>query len=191
MKSATALELLLAGNKRYQEAKPITVNRSRELRVKLAREQRPFAIILGCSDSRVPVEILFDQGLGSLFVVRVAGNILDRVVEGSIEFAVQGLKVQLIMVLGHQNCGAVNRALSTASKRNCGSVCFITEAIAPVIKKAEAQEGNLTNNVVKANVCRVVKKLSTNPFLAQYIAANNLKIVGAYYDLEEGSVALI
>jgi carbonic anhydrase len=130
-----ALQELMNGNKRYVAAELAHPNQTAARRAEVAKGQDPFAIIVGCSDSRVPPEIIFDQGLGDLFVTRVAGNIVDDVVLGSIEYAAEHLGVPLIVVLGHKRCGAVEAAAKGGDAPV--HIRSLVEAIKPAIKKAK------------------------------------------------------
>ena len=137
-----ALQRLLDGNRRYvihqHGASPLA---NRNLRLRTARRQTPFAVVLACSDSRVPPELIFDQRLGDLFVVRVAGNVVDPVVLGSVEYAVLNLGTPLVLVLGHTKCGAVTAALDPGKVPE-GNLGAIVEAIRPAVEKV--REGSLT-----------------------------------------------
>ena len=188
--SDQALRDLVAGNKRYAAARSIYPHQTAARRTQVARGQHPFAVILGCSDSRVPPEIVFDQGLGDLFVIRVAGNIVDDTVLGSIEYAAEHLGVRLVMVLGHKRCGAVDAAVKRGEA--AGHISSLAEAIRPAVEKARGQPGDLLDNAVKANVERVVGQLQlSEPILVKLVKEGRLNIVGAYYDLESGVVDLI
>lgn len=152
--------------------------------------QNPVAVILGCSDSRVPPEIIFDQGLGDLFVVRLAGNILSRVALGSIEYAAAHLETSLVMVLGHSQCGAITAAAE--GKPLEGNLPLVAAAIQPALEVARAEPGDLVTNAAKANSRLVAEQLMrSGPVLLGRINAGKLKIVGAYYDLETGAVQII
>jgi len=185
-----ALQSLVAGNMRYVGTKLAHPNQSAERRLEVAKGQRPFAAILGCSDSRVPPELIFDQGLGDLFVVRVAGNVVDDVVLGSLEYAVAHLGVSLIMVLGHERCGAVEAALKGGEAP--GHVRSVVAAIAPAVEKVKGQPGDPLNNAVSANVEMVVAQLrSSQPVLSVIVGVGKLRVVGARYDLDSGWADLI
>jgi carbonic anhydrase len=191
-----ALKKLIEGNKRYVEGKLSNPRRNSARRTELAKGQHPFAVILSCSDSRVPPEVIFDQGLGDLFVIRTAGHVVDEMAIGSIEYAVEHLGTQLIMVLGHERCGAVTAAVQAvdAPAHNEGEVCnicSIVNAIRPAIEKVKDKHGDLLENSVKANVKLVAEKLrSSKPVLAELVGDGLLKVVGGYYDLDSGAVTL-
>lgn len=185
-----ALQKLMEGNKRYVEQKRTYPAQSLQRLTEIAYSQHPFAVILGCADSRVCAEHIFDRGLGDLFVVRVAGHILDSAVLGSIEYAAEHLGVPLILVLGHERCGAVKAALE--GKPVPGQIGNLVAAINPALTKAKGQAGDLLDNAVRANVKLVVDQLkSSQPILAELLKEGRLKIVGARYDLDSGKVETI
>jgi len=132
-----ALALLMAGNRRHVSDKHAHPNRSASRRVQVIERQEPFAVILGCADSRVPTTVVFDQGIGDLFVVRIAGNIVDDFVLGSIEYAVEYLHVPLVMVLGHSRCGAIAAAFDHKAD---GHIAALANALQPVIASAMRTE---------------------------------------------------
>lgn len=193
-----ALKLLMEGNKRfvnsYEEG---YLRRTSKRREKVAEGQNPFAVILACADSRVAPEILFDQGIGDLFVVRVAGNIVNSQnygIQGSIEFGVKALGASLIMVLGHSRCGAVAGAIEALQKGTTfpGSIQNIVTTIKPAVEKAKKEKGDLLHNSIISNVNMGVSKLnSSEPVIAPMVKAKEVKIVGANYDLMSGEVALV
>lgn len=184
------LQRLIDGNKRFTDSKPMHGNQTRERRSEVAKGQKPFAVVVTCSDSRVPPEIIFDQGLGDLFVIRTAGNIIDDIGLGSIEYAVEHLGVQLIVVLGHERCGAVDAAVKGGHAE--GHIQNLIEAIRPVVEKEKNNKGDLLDNSVKANVQMVVKQLnSSEPILKEFVHEKKLTIVGARYDLDDGVVTIL
>lgn len=183
----TAGEKLQAGNKRFVEAKLLHPNQTPQRRAELAKGQQPFAAIVCCSDSRVPVEVIFDQGLGDLFVIRLAGNIVDEAALASLEYAVAVLGVKYIMVLGHSNCGAVNAALQGGEVP--GHIGCLVKAIQPAVVQSKNQPGNPLDNAIKANVNMVVKQLkSSKPILEPAVKKGDLTVIGACYDLASGKV---
>lgn len=185
-----ALKKLMDGNKRYVEQKRTYPAQTLQRLTEIAYSQHPFAVVLGCADSRVSAEHIFDRGLGDLFVVRVAGHILDSAVIGSIEYAAEHLGVPLLMVLGHERCGAVKAALE--SKPVPGQIGSLVAAINPALVKAKGQAGDQLDNAVKANVKLVVEQLkSSEPILAELVKEGKLKIVGARYDLDTGKVEML
>jgi carbonic anhydrase len=188
-----ALAKLMEGNKRYVEFKLLHPNKSPARRKELTDGQHPFAIILGCSDSRVPPGDLFDIGLGDLFVVRVAGNVTGVVVQESIEYAAAHLHCPLVMVLSHSQCGAVTATVESGTPSE-GMVhqSKISRALQPAINSVKDQEGNLINNAAKANAKMVAEKLTSNsPILSELVKKGTLKIIPAYYSLETGAVEIL
>lgn len=186
-----ALQRLQEGNRRYAEGKNAAPRRGKDQRTLVAKAQLPFAIIVGCADSRVPPEILFDQGLGDLFVIRVAGNVVDDPSLGSIEYAVEHLGSRLIVVLGHERCGAVDAACKGGNPgAHIGS---LVQAIKPAVEVARRHKGdNLLADAVQANVERVVDQLKGSwPILGPEVREEKLTIVGGIYDLETGLVEFI
>ncbi len=185
-----AQQTLMDGNKRYVDAGPLHPNQTAERRAEVAKGQHPFAVIVSCADSRVPPEVLFDQGLGDLFVIRLAGNILDDAALGSIEYAVEHLGVRYIMVLGHERCGAVEAAVKGGKAP--GHIGSLIKAIQPAVDKARNEPGELLDNAVRANVARVVQQVkSSAPILKESVRKGDLTVVGARYDLEDGVVAIL
>ena len=185
-----ALQRLLDGNQRYVNNRTVDPNQSETRRVEVAAGQNPFAIVLGCVDSRVPPEIVFDRGLGDLFVIRTAGQVVDQAVLGSIEFGVGHYHVPLIFVLGHESCGAVTAAMEAHGEAE-GSIGYLVEAITPAIEATQGQEGDPLDNAVKANVALVMEQLSQSPLLSEAITTGTLKIVGGRYDLDKGAIELV
>lgn len=185
-----ALQKLMDGNRRYIDQKRTFPDQSRSRIIEVAKGQNPFATILGCSDSRVAPEILFDQGLGDLFDIRVAGNFIDNVVLGNMEYAVLELGVPLLVVLGHERCGAVKAALD--GKPVPGHIGSLVRAIKPAVSATKGQPGDAWDNAVRANVKMSVKNLKArSPILAKAIKAGTLKVVGGRYDLDTGTVEII
>jgi carbonic anhydrase len=191
-----ALALLKQGNELFVADQSSRTPNSRERRLEIAKGQHPFAVLVGCSDSRVAPELLFGRGLGELFVVRDAGNTVDTRGMGSIEYAVAELKVPLIVVLGHERCGAVAAAVGVVQDNTTypGSIGPMIEPIVPAVLRAKAEltDGSkeaLVDAAVYANVSRVVTQLRTSQaVLLEPLSASKLKVVGARYDLEDGRV---
>ncbi|MDY6972813.1 MAG: carbonic anhydrase [Thermodesulfobacteriota bacterium] len=181
---------LMAGNRRYVTSRLGHPNQTAERRAELRDGQQPFAVILGCSDSRVPPEVIFDMGLGDLFVVRVAGNIIDDVVLGSIEYAASHLQTPLVMVLGHSNCGAIEASVSGGDMD--GHLPSLLAAISPAVDEVMDQPGDIVNNAARLNAKMVSDQLRCSiPILSDLVHRGLLKIVPAYYDLGTGAVALL
>ncbi|MBA4418474.1 MAG: carbonic anhydrase [Syntrophus sp. (in: bacteria)] len=185
-----ALQKLAEGNTRFVSSKLIHPNQGEDRRIEVSKGQSPFAIIVGCSDSRIPPEILFDQGLGDLFVIRVAGNILDDIGMGSIEYAVSHLGTELVVVLGHGKCGAVSATVQGGEPH--GHIGSIVKAIAPALEKAKGLAGDLTDNTIRANVGLVAGQIrSSKPILSKMMEEGKVRVVGAYYNIESGKVEFI
>ena len=190
-----ALQTLIRGNRSFLTDSPVRAAQGRQRRLALARSQAPFAVLVSCSDSRVPPELLFGRGLGELFIVRNAGNTVDTTALGSIEYAVAQLGVPLIVVMGHERCGAVEAAVSVV-RNNAnfpGSIGRMIEPIVPAVLQAQRDPGDLLDNAVRSNVSRTVERLRTasEPLLLDPLRAGRLKIVGARYDLDDGSVDFV
>lgn len=184
------LDRLIQGNQRYVTSTTVCHEDWSAKRSALLKNQKPFAVIVACSDSRVPPEIVFDQSLGDLFVVRVAGNIVDDFAVGSIEYGVNILGANLVLVLGHSNCGAVDAALKGMKFDN--HIQEVLNAIQPAIVATKGATGNLLEKAIKANVKIVEDKLkSSKPLLSSLIDKGTLRIFGAYYQLESGKVEFI
>jgi carbonic anhydrase len=186
-----ALQLLKDGNARYVANKLTRPNQSPDRRAEVSKEQKPWAAVWGCIDSRVPPELVFDRGLGDLFVIRTAGQVSDDAALGSLEFAVEE-GVKLVMVLGHQNCGAVKSTISTvdANGHAEGHIDALVKGIQPAYDKVKSQAGDKVDNVVRANVALQVEQLKANDILAHALKDGKIKIVGARYDLNTGAVEM-
>jgi carbonic anhydrase len=180
---AKALQLLLEGNQRY-----VTDHAERPNQRPSDSPQHPLAVILSCSDSRVPPEIIFDQGVGNLFIVRVAGNTYDRLALQSIEYAVGHLGTNLIMVLGHDQCGAVTAAIKAYPDRRAGPM--LTN-IYPAVREASGQPGDELSNAIEHNAVMIARKLGREPELEKKVKSGQLKIEPARYILKTGAVKLL
>jgi len=186
-----AIAKLKEGNGRYTSGNLQHPGQTTERRTELAKTQHPFAAIVSCSDSRVPPEIVFDQGLGDLFVVRVAGNVINDEGLGSIEYTVDHLGTRLILVLGHQRCGAVQAAKETiaAKGKAPGHIESLVTAIKPAV---EATAKDDLETTVKANVKNVVKALrSSAPILKAKVDSGEIQVIGGYYSLDTGTVTFL
>jgi carbonic anhydrase len=169
----------------------MTSEQAAKRRAELTKSQHPFAIILSCSDSRVPPETVFDEGLGDLFIVRVAGNVLNDEGLGSIEYGVDVLGARLIVVLGHQSCGAVDAAMKTVAAKGKapGHIQSLVTAIKPVVDSTP--KGDL-DTMIKANVKHVVDALrSSTPILKARVDSGEVQVIGGYYTLETGAVTFL
>ncbi len=188
-----ALKRLMDGNKRYVEGN-ISPADFQSTRAALAAGQNPFAAILGCADSRVAPELAFDTGRGDLFVVRIAGNVVTPEGLASLEFCVDVLGTQLIMVLGHEKCGAVKAAIASVQSGNQfpGHIQTLVELLRPPVQQAQAEKGEILRNAIKANVQWGVTALQqASPILDKHFQEGTLKVVGGVYDLDTGQVKLV
>ena len=187
-----ALRLMKDGNSNFRTDATYRSVQGRERRIELARGQAPFCVLVGCSDSRVPPELLFGRGLGELFIVRNAGNTVDTAALGSIEYGVGVLGCPLIVVLGHEACGAVSAAVDVVEKNAAfpGVIGEMVQPILPAVLEARRMTGGtLLENAVVANAKRVALRLSTqSPVLQESMRAGRLRIVPARYDLDDGDV---
>lgn len=182
------LKRLMQGNKRYVQDKLEHPNRTIERRQAIVSKQEPFATIVGCSDSRVSPEIVFDQGVGDLFVVRVAGNVIGPLELDSVEYSVIHLHASVILVLGHENCGAVEAVI----KGTVQDIESVAELIQPAVQIAKKKNPpNLLEASIKANAIRMRDYLLKTPVIQKYIADKNLEVYAGYYHLETGVVELL
>lgn len=185
-----ALTMLMEGNQRFWERRQKSPNRDQARLTEVAESQAPFAAILGCADSRVPAEIVFDRGLGDLFVCRVAGNLATSEEIGSLEFGTMVLGAKVIIVLGHSRCGAVKATIEGG--RFPGQIGRLIDGLQVGVERAERQPGsNKLERAIKANVNYQVEKLGKSTVMGDLVDKKQLKIVGAYYDLDTGKVSLI
>jgi carbonic anhydrase len=186
MTPAQALQRLMDGNQRFANGKVENPRRDRARLAEVAKTQTPFAAILSCADSRVPSEMIFDQGFGDLFICRVAGNIATPEEIGSLEFGTLVLGAKVIMVMGHKRCGAVDATIKGAQVP--GRIATLLDAIKPSLNNLDSQTGDQLENATKANVLYQIEKLKSSPVISQLIQEGKLKIAGGYYDLDTGSV---
>jgi carbonic anhydrase len=189
--SEQALQRLLEGNRRYVAHRP-TLDVSPRRRIEVAQGQEPFATVFGCVDSRVPPELIFDQGLGDLFVIRTAGEVLDQAALGSLEFGVAELHIPVMVVLGHAHCGAVKAAIDVLSGQGEaeGDIEYLVEALAPAVEQGRRQGGDLWEQAGRAQIELQVELLKRSPVLATAIKDGALKVMGAWYSLETGLVEI-
>ena len=181
------LRELKAGNEHHQRHQYAHPHETASRQKELISDQHPHAMILACADSRVPPEVVFDQGLGDLFTVRVAGNIVDDAVTASFEYSVEHLHTPLLVVMGHQSCGAVTAAAQGGDVP--GHLPTLVAAIRPSVDKAKALPGNLIDNAVRLNVEAAVNQLRrAGPVLSEAVASGHLRIVGGVCSLETGEV---
>jgi len=190
MTGKEALELLFAGNKRFLDGKLEHPNHCEESRKGLVSGQDPLAVVLTCADSRVPPVDVFDQGLGDLFVVRVAGNIISDHILGSIEYAVSHLHTPLVMVMGHSSCGAVG-AVAQGVKLH-GHIASLTPSIDAALKKAKGMAGHWHDNAAKELAKTTAKKIEeSEPIVADLVKEGRVLVVATYYDLATGEVSML
>ena len=184
------LQLLREGNERFCKNAFIHPRQSPQTRKALLSGQKPFASILTCSDSRVPPEIIFDGGIGDLFVIRNAGNILDSTVLGTLQYSTEHLGVQLILVLGHTLCSAITSAVKGG--HSSGHIGQILEALRPAVESVRQMEGDQITNAVIENVRRIVHHLScSEPAFKDLVIQKKIRILGCIYHLETGKVEFL
>lgn len=193
-KGEDAYNKLMDGNKRFTSGSLAQKDVGDSRRKELTTGQQPFAIVVTCSDSRVSPEIIFDQGLGELFVVRVAGNVLDSISLGSVEYAAEHLHSPFLILLGHDKCGAVKASLDAKGKPE-GNIGAIVRKILPAVKKASAKGGSqdeVLGNAIKENVLNSQNYISRkSPVLKHLIDTGELKVVTGVYHLDSGAVEII
>jgi carbonic anhydrase len=190
-----ALDRLLAGNRRFVAGEARSARRGSVRRLQLASSQMPFAVVLTCADSRVPPELIFDQGLGDLFVVRIAGNTAaDPLVVGSIEYSIAVLGSIVVFVLGHSDCGAVKGAIDTVTKGTTfpGDIGDVVAPIIPAVEQVkEVPKDELLDAAIDKNIELAVAQLSEVAILRDLVDSGKLMIAGGEYELESGQVDLI
>jgi len=186
------LRRLKAGNKRFVNGQARFPTVQKDVLAALAKEQRPMATILGCSDSRVPPELIFDAGFGELFVIRIAGNVLGRAVLGTLQYAATHLHTPLFVVLGHEGCGAVQAAIASKFHRvtHKHRISVLLENILPALDQLDGAQpaDTLLHSAVEANVRHSIQELRAMPEVKARLASGRVKLVGAIYDLESGRV---
>lgn len=188
--SKSSLNKLIEGNQRYINSATVCHEDWSAKRLAQAEGQAPFAVIVTCSDSRVPPEIIFDQALGDLFVIRLAGNVVDDFAIGSIEYGVSVLGADTILVLGHSNCGAVDAAIKGLKFDN--HIQEVLDAIQPAVEAVKGRSGDILEKTIKANVRHVEEKLkNSKPVLSNQFEQGKLAILGGYYDLASGKVEFL
>jgi carbonic anhydrase len=196
-KPDAVLGRLMDGNKRFVEGASTRLGRTPQDFAEDAKGQAPLATIIGCADSRVPPELVFDQNVGDLFVVRVAGNVFTGagpIVKGSVEFSVAELGVRLIMVLGHSQCGAVAAAIAHIDGTDSlpGAIGGLVDLVRPAALAAKGKPGDKLANVIRANVERCVARVKgTDPILAKMVDKGDLRVVGGVYELSTGKVEIV
>ena len=184
-----ALQKLIDGNRRFVQRRRQNPNQDLARVTEVAQTQKPFAAILGCADSRFPSEIIFDQGIGDLFVCRVAGNVATPEEKGSLEFGTLVLGAKVLMVIGHERCGAVKAAIEGGELP--GQIGSLTAAIKPAVETSKNQPGDKVENAVKENVRLQIENLKKSPVISQLIQERKLIVIGGYYDLDTGAVSIV
>lgn len=190
--SEEAILALKIGNARFFSGRALPSNFSAVDRRAQLLTQTPFAVVLGCSDSRVPTEIIYDQRAGDLFVIRVAGNVVEAGTLGSIEYAIRHLKTRVVVVMGHEGCGAVQAAMLDEAERNFEShyIQFLLDRIVPSVSKLPRIRDSKARmrEAVIANVRRQVHELKQNPVVLEAIQNQEIAVIGAYYEISSGAV---
>jgi len=184
-----ALLKLMEGNARFVSGNSTHPDQSFERRSELIAGQHPFAVVVGCSDSRIPPELVFDQGLGDIFVIRTAGQVMDNVTIASIEYAVEHLGVPLVVVFGHDSCGAVTAVVKGGEVE--GHLDSLVDYITPSVHEAKetGNESELLDNSIDNNIFNIVDELETSePVLSEKVNEGDLMVVGARYHLDSGEV---
>jgi carbonic anhydrase len=185
----TIFTKLLTGNKRFMSQMALHPNDDAQAIMRTSKSQMPFALVHTCSDSRVAPELIFDQGIGDLFVTRVAGNIMDDGALGSIEYAVEHLGVRSILILGHSKCGAVTAAVS--GKKESGHISWLIDKIKPSYKKVVDLPGDKIELTIKENVRNTMDELMKDMGLLDLVIRNQIVVAGAVYHIEDGSIEVI
>jgi carbonic anhydrase len=186
---AAALQRLMDGNQRFVERRRQNPNQDLARVTEVAQTQTPYAAILGCADSRFPSEIIFDQGIGDLFVCRVAGNVATPEEIGSLEFGTAVLRAKILLVVAHERCGAVKATIEGAAVP--GQIGSLLDAIKPAVESSKNQPGDKLENACKANAILQARRLKDSPVISGLIAENKLDVRAAYYDLDTGAVTLL
>lgn len=191
-----AIETLKAGNQRFLVDSSMFLNSNLKRVKEIAPKQKPFVAIISCSDSRVPVELIFDQGIGDMFVVRTAGNMVNDVITmGSVDYAVSHLNVKLVVVLGHTSCGGVTGAITPKDNEDAhpsddGKVDDLLQMLQEDIKEFVGNSESI-NEAIVANVQAQVTKLTSSPSISQYIQSEQIKVIPAIYDVHTGEVTFL
>jgi carbonic anhydrase len=188
-----ALQKLMDGNKRFVSGKLVKKDLGDTKRKELLKGQKPFATVITCSDSRVPPELLFDQGLGEIFIIRVAGNVVDSIALGSIEYGVEHLHTPLLLILGHEKCGAVTATVEAegAPEGNIGAIIKKIKPAADTAKKKGGDKEKIVETAISENVKNVYKDVMKSSVVRHLVQEGKLKIVGGEYMLSTGKVEMI
>ena len=187
------LQMLMEGNKRFVAGNLTSLSNLAQDREAVTIGQSPFAVVVSCSDSRVPPELVFDQTFGQLFVIRTAGQVIDEAARGSIVYGVDYLKAPLLLVLGHSGCGAAEAAVAAIQGATIPGYAYrFAEGIGPAVRSVLDQPGDLVDNAVRANITMGVEQLRTaEPDLAAAVRSGQLTVAGGYYDLASGEVSIL
>ena len=190
--AADALAELVAGNKRFVSGRPEHGHRV-SAAAAASGGQQPHAVVVGCIDSRVPLEAIFDQTFGSICVVRSGGHVVDRAVLGSVGFAVVELGVPLVMVLGHKRCGAVQATVAAlrAGETPAGDIGYLVDELSPAVRAVGVDDPDAAEKAMRAHVGRTVRRLRDMDSVADLVSAGRVQVVGAVYDLDTGIVDLL
>ncbi|MEU6074744.1 carbonic anhydrase [Micromonospora sp. NPDC047074] len=188
----TALAELLSGNRRFVSGQPVH-GHDVTAAAAASGDQQPYAVLLGCIDSRVPLEAIFDQTFGAICVIRTGGHVLDRAVLGSIEYVVGELGVTLVMVLGHERCGAVASTVDVlrGGRSPGGALAHLVDQIAPAVTEVGVDDPRVLPMAIRRHALRTVAALRADDLFAAPVAAGRLAVVGALYDLTTGEVTLL
>src|SRR5215207_8609341 len=187
------LQMLIEGNKRFIAGNLTSLSNLAQDREQLTSGQSPFAVVVCCSDSRVPPELVFDQTLGQLFVIRTAGQVIDEAARGSIAYGVDFLGAPLLLVLGHSGCGAVEAAIAALTGATIPGYAYrFAEGIGPAVQGVIDEPGDQLDNAIRANIKMGVDQLRTaEPDLAAAVSSGQLTLTGGYYDLASGEVSIL
>lgn len=191
--SKSPLQKLLDGNLRFQRGQAKWPNQTIAQRQAVAQKQTPFALIFSCVDSRVPPELVFDQGLGDLLVVRAAAHVIDNAALGSIEFGIAELGIPLLVILGHERCGAVTAAIQAIDHQQAahGNIQSLIEYMRPSVLKARGQGDTRLTSAIRNNIIYTLHMLSQSEIISDAANTGKLTIVGSYYDLDTGAVSIL
>lgn len=189
---AEALASLLAGNRRFAAGRPHYGHHVANAAA-MSGDQQPYAVVVGCIDSRVPLEAVFDQNFGSICVVRSGGQVLDRSIVGSVEFAVSELGVSLVMVLGHERCGAIASTVEAvkSGRKPPGGLGYLVEKITPAVEAVGIGDPDVHHKALRQHVWHTVEGLREDPMLAEADKIGKVHVVGAVYDLDTGVVTVL
>jgi carbonic anhydrase len=195
LEAQTVLQMLRQGNQRFVMGQTLHSHQASSWRMHLAEGQMPIATVLGCSDSRVPPELVFDQGLGDLFVVRVAGNVFEPTVQGSISYAVEHLRTKLLVVLGHEKCGAVTAALAGLRSKDeePNDVVRLLKLVEPSLTEIDRNSDPSAQvaNGIEANVRYQIKQINTSDLGQRMMKKHNVTVAGGVYELNTGRVRFL